>query len=40
MATKLTPEEREEIRALFARMADIQAAAIIEELTEQAAAHE
>ena len=40
MAKRLTDEEREEIRALFARMADIQAAAIIEQLTEQVAAHE
>jgi len=40
MATKLTPEEREEIRALFARMADITADAIICELKEEAAADE
>jgi hypothetical protein len=40
MATKLTDDERAEIRALFAHMADIQAAAIIEELQEKAAAGE
>jgi hypothetical protein len=40
MATKLTAEEKQEIRALFAQLADMQAAAIIEELQEKAAAGE
>jgi hypothetical protein len=40
MATKLTPEEREEIRALFARIADMTAEEIIRELKEEVAGDE